>query len=86
MLTLNPFLFYLLYVTFVDTLCSQSVTFYKRHNKVTLTVAAKAIQLKPEGIQVVEGVGLVASGFFEILVPMQPFFYLKNLCFLEEWE
>jgi hypothetical protein len=33
-----------------------------------------------------EGVGLVASGFFEILVPMQPFFYLKNLCFLEEWE
>ena len=59
---------------------------YKRHNKVTLTVAAKAIQLKPEGIQVVEGVGLVASGFFEILVSMQPFFYLKNLCFLEEWE
>ena len=63
MLTLNPFLFYLLYVTLVDILCSQSAKFYMRHNKVTLTVAAKAIQLEPEGVLVVEGVGLVASGF-----------------------
>ena len=63
MLTLNPFLFYLLYVTLVDALYSQSAKFYKRHNKFTLTVVAKAIQLKPEGVQVVEGVGLVDSGF-----------------------
>ena len=69
MLRLNPFLFYLLYVTLVDTLCSQSAKFYKRHNKFTLTVVAKAIQLKPEGVQVVEGVGLIR---FDKLIAIHP--------------